>query len=177
MAADHAVPSKEKLFREMAAELENSLYARCESCCKGIAHDDVRCGAPTARRLLARIGRVGRRALASPEKPDAKFQRIAGEIKANADWRALLAGTYADETRALEEIAQHYSGENTATGGGIYVVLIPLGPHDCMGITAEVVCRYSNLKATSMEQVFWEPTNDTSEGCVSLVEDAKEPTT
>lgn len=42
----------------MEAELENSLYARCESCCKGIEHDYKACGAPEARRLLVRLGRV-----------------------------------------------------------------------------------------------------------------------
>lgn len=44
--------------REMADELENSLYARCAGCCKGIEHDDQHCGAPTARRLLVAIGRI-----------------------------------------------------------------------------------------------------------------------
>lgn len=39
-------------------ELRNSLEARCESCCRGIEHDDSRCGAPTARRLLAGAGKV-----------------------------------------------------------------------------------------------------------------------
>jgi hypothetical protein len=39
-------------------ELENSLLARCEACCKGLSHDDGRCGAPTARRLLAGAGKV-----------------------------------------------------------------------------------------------------------------------
>lgn len=44
--------------REMTDELENSLYARCESCCKGLEHDESHCGAPTARRLLVAIGRI-----------------------------------------------------------------------------------------------------------------------
>jgi hypothetical protein len=39
-------------------ELENSLQARCEACCKGCEHDDEHCGAPTARRLLAGAGKV-----------------------------------------------------------------------------------------------------------------------
>jgi len=45
---------------EMEAELENSLYARCEACCKGIKHDDRHCGAPVARRLLVGVGRIRR---------------------------------------------------------------------------------------------------------------------
>jgi hypothetical protein len=39
-------------------ELDNSLQARCEACCKGREHDDEHCGAPTARRLLAGAGKV-----------------------------------------------------------------------------------------------------------------------
>ncbi|MGA9805765.1 MAG: hypothetical protein WA383_19835 [Terriglobales bacterium] len=35
-----------------------------------------------------------RERLATLEKPDAKFHRIAEEIKANARWRKLLAGEY-----------------------------------------------------------------------------------
>ena len=104
------------------------------------------------------------------EKPDTKFRRIAQEIVANKDWRKLLAGEHGDEMKALDDIAKHYGGENMNTGGGIYVAVIPLGPHDCMGVSAEAVCRYTNSKATSMEEVFWEPENDTSEGCISLVE-------
>ena len=37
---------------EMHAELENSLYARCKACCRGVEHDDEHCGAPVARGLL-----------------------------------------------------------------------------------------------------------------------------
>jgi hypothetical protein len=48
--------------------------------------------------------------------------------------------------------------------------VIPLGPHDAMGVTSECICRYYNAKATSTEDVFWEPENDTSEGMVSLLE-------
>jgi hypothetical protein len=43
---------------ELLDELLNSLEARCESCCRGIEHDDERCGAPTARRLLLAAGRI-----------------------------------------------------------------------------------------------------------------------
>ena len=50
--------------------------------------------------------------------PDEKFKQIAAEIKANADWRALLAGTRADELAALEEIAKHYEGGQTLDTGG-----------------------------------------------------------
>jgi hypothetical protein len=42
---------------ELLDELRNSLEARCESCCRGIEHDDEHCGAPTARRLLVAAGR------------------------------------------------------------------------------------------------------------------------
>jgi len=49
------IPDRE---REMADELENSLFARCESCCKGLEHDEAHCGAPNARRLLVAIGRI-----------------------------------------------------------------------------------------------------------------------
>src|ERR1700684_933342 len=70
--------------------------------------------------------------------PDEKFKRIAAEIKANIDWRALLAGTRADELAASEEIANHYEGGQTLdTGGNCIVVLIPLGEHDCMGVSSE----------------------------------------
>lgn len=43
---------------ELLDELRNSLEARCESCCRGVEHDDKRCGAPTARRLLVAAGRI-----------------------------------------------------------------------------------------------------------------------
>ena len=43
---------------ELLDELENSLYARCEACCKGLQHDGEHCGAPTARRLLACAGKI-----------------------------------------------------------------------------------------------------------------------
>jgi len=110
----------------------------------------------------------GRCRIESDETPDAKFARIAQEIKTNADWRALLAGTYDDELLALEEIAKRYGGESWNTGGGIYVAVLPLGPHDCMGVTGECICRYHNAKATSMSEVFDAPENDASDGCVSL---------
>ncbi len=102
--------------------------------------------------------------------PDEKFARIAAEIKTTADWRALLAGTYDDELLALDEIAKRYGGQSWNTGGGIYVAVIPLGPHDAMGVTGEVICRYHNSKATTVEEVFDEPENDTSEGAISLVD-------
>lgn len=105
------------------------------------------------------------------ETPDAKFARIAQEIRTNADWRALLAGTYQDELLALDEIAKHYGGECWNTGGNIYVAVLPLGPHDAMGVTGEVICRYTNSKTTDIGEIFNEPENDTSEGCVSLVVD------
>ena len=54
------------------------------------------------------------------ETVDAKFARIAEEIRTNSDWRALLAGTYDDELTALDEIAKHYGGESWNTGGGIF---------------------------------------------------------
>jgi hypothetical protein len=106
----------------------------------------------------------------SDETPNAKFARIAQEIKNNADWRALLAGTYDDELTALEEIAKHYVGESWNTGGGIYVAVLPLGPHDAMAVTGEVICHYHNAKATSMSEVFDDPDNDTSVGMVSLID-------
>jgi len=43
---------------ELPDELRNSLEARCEACCRGVEHDDQHCGAPTARRLLARRGKT-----------------------------------------------------------------------------------------------------------------------
>jgi hypothetical protein len=43
---------------ELLDELRNSLEARCESCCRGIEHDDEHCGAPNARRLLLAAGRI-----------------------------------------------------------------------------------------------------------------------
>jgi hypothetical protein len=43
---------------ELLDELRNSLEARCESCCRGVEHDDEHCGAPTARRLLVAAGRI-----------------------------------------------------------------------------------------------------------------------
>jgi hypothetical protein len=109
------------------------------------------------------------------EKPkgetlDEKFRRIADEIVVNKKWRKLLAGEYADEMKALDEIAKHYGGENWQTGGGIYVAVIPLRPHDAIGVTGEVVCRYHNSQATCVEDVFYEPENDTSEGMVSLLD-------
>jgi hypothetical protein len=104
------------------------------------------------------------------QTPDEKFARIAEEIRTNADWRALLAGTYRDELTALDEIAERYGGESWNTGGGIYVAVIPLGPHDAMGVTAECICRYHNSKANSLSDVFDDPENDTSDGMVSLVD-------
>lgn len=112
----------------------------------------------------------GRCRIESDETPDAKFARIADEIKSNADWRALLAGTYDDEMVALDEIAKKYAGEVWNTGGNIYVAVLPLGPHDALAVTGEVICRYHNAKATSMSEVFDEPDNDTSEGMVSLID-------
>jgi hypothetical protein len=53
--------------------------------------------------------------------------------------------------KALDEIAKRYGGENWNTGGNVHVAVIPLGPHDCMGVTGEVVCRYTNSKATCVE--------------------------
>ena len=80
----------------------------------------------------------------------------------------MLAGTYADELKALDEIAKRYGGENTHTGGNVYVVLIPLSSHDCMGVSPEVICRYTNSKLTEPYDIFWDPENDTSEGAISL---------
>lgn len=104
------------------------------------------------------------------ETPGAKFARIAEEIRTNADWRALLAGMYDDELQALDEIAKHYGGQAWHTGGNIYVAVLPLGPHDAMGVTSDCICHYHNSKATTVEEVFDEPENDTSEGAISLVD-------
>jgi hypothetical protein len=104
------------------------------------------------------------------ESADTKFRRIADEIVKNRKWRRLLAGEYADELRALDEIAKHYGGESWNTGGGIYVAVIPIGPHDALGVTGEVICHYHNSKAACVEDVFWDAENDTSEGCISLIE-------
>src|SRR5260370_24053790 len=71
--------------------------------------------------------------MATDEKSAAiRFGEIASEIKANAEWRRLLAGEYADEIKALDEIAKRYGGESWNTGGGIHVGVIPLWPHDAM---------------------------------------------
>ena len=110
----------------------------------------------------------GRCRIESDETPDAKFARIAQEIKSNADWRALLAGTYDDELTAFDEIAKHYGGENTHTCGNIYVVLIALGPHDVMAVSAEALCRYHSEMLTDPYEIFWEPENYISESAVSL---------
>ncbi len=113
--------------------------------------------------------------MATDEKSAAiRFGEIASEIKANAEWRRLLAGEYADEIKALDEIAKRYGGESWNTGGGIHVAVIPLGPQDAMGVTGEVICHYHNSKATSIEDVFYEAENDTSEGMISLVDDEPE---
>jgi hypothetical protein len=48
--------------------------------------------------------------------------------------------------------------------------VIPLGPHDAIGVTGECICHYHGATATSMEEVFYEPDNDTSEGAVPLVD-------
>lgn len=50
--ADGIIENIGKRAEELTAELENSLYARCQACCKGIEHDAEHCGAPEARRLL-----------------------------------------------------------------------------------------------------------------------------
>ncbi len=103
------------------------------------------------------------------ETPDAMFVRIAAEIKGNADWRRLLAGD--DDLNALEQIAAHYEGKTLDTGGHCIVALVSLGEHDCMGVTGEVICHYRNSKATSVEDIFWEPENEPNEGAVSLLDD------
>jgi hypothetical protein len=104
----------------------------------------------------------------SGETPEKKFRRIADEIVANKKWRKLLAGTYDEELDALDEIAKHYGGENMNTGGNVHVAVIPLGPHDCLGVTGECCVRYHNLRATGVD-VFYEPENDTNVGVVSLI--------
>lgn len=55
--AEEIIESGSRLL-EMEAELENSLYARCQACCKGLKHSYTQCGAPTARKLLVGLGRV-----------------------------------------------------------------------------------------------------------------------
>jgi hypothetical protein len=50
--ADSIIDDISEREKQMADELENSLYARWESCCKGVEHDDEHCGAPTTRPLL-----------------------------------------------------------------------------------------------------------------------------
>jgi hypothetical protein len=102
--------------------------------------------------------------------PAAKFSRIAAEIKANADWRALLAGTGADVLAALDEIAKRYSGENTNTGGGIYVVLIALTPHDVMAVSSEAMSRYHDDELTDPYDIFSKPENFVRESAISLVD-------
>lgn len=56
--ADALVKGQSEREKELVDELENSLYARCEACCRGRKHGDAHCGAPTARRLLAERGRI-----------------------------------------------------------------------------------------------------------------------
>jgi hypothetical protein len=55
--ADSIIESNERQL-DLEAELEASLYARCQSCCKGLPHTYQACGAPQARRLLAGVGRI-----------------------------------------------------------------------------------------------------------------------
>jgi hypothetical protein len=55
--ADRVIESSEHQG-EIEAELENSLYSRCRSCCKGLRHTYQSCGAPVARRLLVGVGRI-----------------------------------------------------------------------------------------------------------------------
>jgi hypothetical protein len=135
------------------------------------------CGRYEAQGYYASVsGRIaladlpGRCRIESDEEPAMKFARIADEIRTNADWRALLAGTFDDEMVALDEIAKKYAGEVWNTGGGIYVAVLPIGPNDALAVTGEVICHYHNEKATSMSEVFDEPDNDTSEGMVSLID-------
>ena len=52
----------------------------------------------------------------------------------------------------------------------IYVAVLPLGPHDAMGVTGECVCRYHNSRAASIEDVFYEPENDTATDAISLLD-------
>lgn len=105
------------------------------------------------------------------ETVEQKFTRIANEIKGNAEWRKLLAGDHASEMKALDEIAKRYGGENQHTGGGIYVAVIRLGPHDCMGVTGECVCRYTNAETTDIDEIFYMPQNDMSGAdVISLVD-------
>ena len=54
VAHKSGIPERDDLLDE----LQNSLEARCESCCRGLEHDDKQCGAPTARRLLVAAGRI-----------------------------------------------------------------------------------------------------------------------
>jgi hypothetical protein len=133
------------------------------------------CGRYEAQGYYASVsGRIaladlpGRCRVESDETPNAKFARIAQEIKSNADWRALLAGTYDDELTALDEIAKHYGGKNTHTGGNIYVVLIALGPHDVTAVSAEALCRYHSETLTDPYEIFSEPENYISNSAVSL---------
>lgn len=50
------------------------------------------------------------------------------------------------------------------------VAVLPLGPHEAMAVTGEVICHYHNAKAASTGEVFDEPDNDTSKGMVSLID-------
>src|ERR1017187_7055904 len=108
------------------------------------------------------------------KRTETKFQMIASEIKANAAWRKLLAGDWSDEQEALQAIAKKFGGEYTATGGGIYVTIIPLGEHDCMGVSAECCCKYYSEKAARAYDIFCEHYNDPREGIVSMC-DATDP--
>ena len=104
------------------------------------------------------------------EEITAKYMRIAQEIKTNSDWRALLCGTHDDVLLALEEIAAHYGGENTNTGGNIYVVLIALTPHDVMAVSAEAMSRYHDDELTNAYDIFSKPENFVRDSAISLVD-------
>jgi hypothetical protein len=143
------------------------VLARCEAAIAAQKRNDE-LAAELQRTINATVEKMSAENTKPQADVDMKFARIADEIKTNKRWRKLLAGDWREEQRALEQIAKRYGGENTHTGGNIYVVLVPLSPHDVMAVSAEAMCRYHDEKLTDAYEIFWEPDNYISESAVSL---------
>lgn len=84
--ADALVQDMRGREKTLTDELESSLYARCESCCRGLEHDDMHCGAPTARRLL-----VESRTRAAAKRTTTTRTNNNGSIR--GQWDVLTATT------------------------------------------------------------------------------------
>jgi hypothetical protein len=71
-------------------------------------------------------------------------------------------------TPTSHEIAKQYGGENWNTGGNMHVAVIPLGPHDCMGVSGEVICRYNNSKRPAWRTFSTSRRTTRTRKCISL---------